>query len=184
MTSLKSNDEIRDSVRTAYAAVVETASGGTEVEQTLNHDDGLRPACTAIRAERCGIGQNQFDIDVNLRDGIDTGQAVLGIVGRNNRSEGRDIGPHSDTALELKCKHPSVGVECHSALKLAIAACCVSLEAFEPGVCPFNGSACCPRGEQNGGVLRIGLRFHAKAAADIVRYDPDILGLNFEDMFG
>ena len=27
MTSLKSNDEIRDSVRTAYAAVVETASG-------------------------------------------------------------------------------------------------------------------------------------------------------------
>ena len=27
MTSLKSNDEIRDSVRTAYADVVETASG-------------------------------------------------------------------------------------------------------------------------------------------------------------
>ena len=27
MTSLKSNDEIRDSVRTAYAAVAETASG-------------------------------------------------------------------------------------------------------------------------------------------------------------
>ena len=66
------------------------------VDQPLDQIDRLRPAGPAIGPERRRIGEHHLHADVDGRDEVDAGQAVLGVGGREDRREASTLGADAD----------------------------------------------------------------------------------------
>ncbi len=82
-------------------------------------------------------------------------------------------------------EEPALGIERELAFEHAVAAGRVAEKALEPRRASISPVGRCWRAAiQQRGILGVGLRLHAEAAADIVREDADLLGRHLEHGFG
>ena len=154
------------------------------VDQAFDQIDRLRPTGPAIRSERRRIGQHHLHADVDRRNDVDAGEAVLGVGGRDDRGERRGVGADPDIGARTQAEEFSTGVQRKLGLQHAVASMGVGEKALKPGRAPFHRPADAARCVQQGGVVGIGLHLHSKAAAHVVREDANLARRNLEDAFG
>jgi hypothetical protein len=62
--------------------------GGEAVDHALDGGGGLGPSCTAVRADRGGVGDDRADADTDVVDGVATGRHHPGHVGQDAAGAG------------------------------------------------------------------------------------------------
>ena len=162
-------------VAAAQCNAVDAGLPSRLVEQALNDVDGLGPTGPAVGPNRCGVGQNRLEKEVDCLDVIHAGLHPGANQHLNGHGRAGGVSPHVGQGVHPQAQYAAISGQRQFGGALNIPAGCGAEKLFAALGNPFNGSLERPGAPSGGSIFGVNAALQAKAAADIAHGDPHLL---------
>src|SRR5262249_38278021 len=139
--------------------------GRRNIDQPLEHKGRLRSSSATIGVDRHGVSEDNLDLAIDGRGGVDAGKQWAVKVGGDVRPERRDVAAEVGDGLDLQPEKLAVGVEPELGLGDVIAAVSVRHKSFAPLADPLDRPPDLAAGPGYNGLFRACRLLHAEAPA-------------------
>ena len=164
--------------RRAHAALARTG-----IDQPLDQIGRFRTPRAPIGVDRRGMGENGAHRDVDVLDIVEA-RRHRDADDRDHRPVGVEIGAHIGDDVDLEAEEAALLVHRHRSLDEVVAAMGIDQEVLGAVADPLHRPAETARRFHRQRVFAIVEGLRAKAAADIVGDDADLLRRHLEDVLG
>ena len=175
--SLVGERRLRDQVLAAQRDAVDAGDARRLIDQPLRQVGHVRSASAAIGGGRGRVGEHELmrSIGGGNSVGIDRGRGRRR-AGVDERAGVRCIGAHVDQPLDADAEKIAVCIERQRAGELRATPVVIAQDAFGARSNPLDRAPKQLRRQKQRGEFRIDLVAHAKAAADVVSVNANLVG--------